>query len=242
MGEALIGTALERESLTVAFGIDTEPETVHGIQVYAPDELSNLLAEHRPNVLLDFTAPHAPVENVQAAADAAVPIVVGTTGLDDEQVEALREAGETVPVLKATNFSRGIQALLDALESAAQTLPTYDVEVTETHHNRKVDAPSGTANTMLSALEIARDEAEVVHGRVGNQPREEAEIGVHSRRAGDVRGEHEVLFANNDEVLTLTHRAESRKVFAAGALDAAVWLVDQHPGFYDYADALEGGA
>jgi len=241
MGKTVVETAVEREDVTVAFGIDADVGSgeVAGVRVYQPDELENLLEESRPNVLIDFTVADAAVETVEAAADAAVPAVVGTTGLSEEQIKRLRDASERVPVLKAGNFSRGIQALLFAVEDAVAALPGYDVEVTETHHNRKVDAPSGTAGMLLDRIEEGREEAERVHGRVGDQPREDGEIGVHARRAGDIRGEHEVLLAGNDEVLTLSHRAESRRVFAEGAIDAAVWLAGQRPDFYGFSDVLE---
>jgi 4-hydroxy-tetrahydrodipicolinate reductase len=153
-------------------------------------------------------------------------------------------------VLHATNFSRGVEALGAAVEGVVGALPGYDVELTETHHNRKRDAPSGTAGTLLDRIETARENGDGnadasngeagrrTYGREGIQPREAGEIGVHVRRAGDVRGEHEVLLAGNDEVLSFTHRAESRRVFAAGALDAAVWLAGREPGIYDFAEVL----
>jgi 4-hydroxy-tetrahydrodipicolinate reductase len=180
--------------------------------------------------------PDASVAHVTAAADAGVPAVVGTTGFDEDQRAALRDAGEDVPVLLGANFSRGVQALLDAVEAAVSALPEYDVEVTETHHNGKRDAPSGTANVLLNRIDETRGASERVHGRVGDQPREEGEIGVHARRAGNVTGEHEALLAGNNEVLELTHRAGSRRVFAAGALDAAEWLADQPAGFYRFEE------
>jgi 4-hydroxy-tetrahydrodipicolinate reductase len=179
---------------------------------------------------------------VQQAAAEAVPAVVGTTGFDETQRQSLEAAAENVPVLIASNFSRGIQALRQAVRTAVDALPEYDIEVTETHHNRKRDAPSGTAKTLLDAIDDIRGDSPRVHGRNGEQPREVGEIGVHARRAGGIHGEHEVMLADNDEVLTLTHRAESRRVFAAGALDAAVWLAGQRPGIYSFRDALEGGA
>jgi 4-hydroxy-tetrahydrodipicolinate reductase len=241
MGQTVLETAVEREDVTVAFGIDADVGSgeVAGVRVYQPGELESLLEESRPNVLIDFTVADAAVETVAAAADAAVPAVVGTTGFSEGQVERLRELSERVPVLKAGNFSRGIQSLLLALEDAVAALPGYDVEVTETHHNRKVDAPSGTARMLVDRIEESRGEAEHVHGREGDQPREEGEIGIHARRAGDIRGEHEVLLAGNDEVVKLSHRAESRRVFAEGALDAAVWLAGQRPDFYGFSDVLE---
>ncbi len=243
MGRTVIETAVQREDVTVAFGVDTDVEggDVDGVRIYQPSELENLLDEVRPNVLIDFTVAEAAVENVEAAATAAVPSVVGTTGFDDGQVDRLVEASEQVPIVKSGNFSRGIQALLLAVEDAVAALPGYDIEVTETHHNRKVDAPSGTATMLLDRIEHGRGHTEHVHGREGHQPREDGELGVHSLRAGDIRGEHEVLLAGNDEVVTLSHRAESRRVFAEGALDAAVWLAGQRPGFYGFEDVLGGG-
>jgi 4-hydroxy-tetrahydrodipicolinate reductase len=193
------------------------------------------------DVLVDFTVPESSVAYVTAAAEAGVPCVIGTTGYEEETgTEALERAAERVPVLRASNFARGIQALLGALHEAVAALPSYDVEVTETHHNGKRDAPSGTANAVLDEIDDARGrELDRVYGREGIQPREEGEVGVHVRRAGGIKGEHEVLLAGNDEVLTLTHRAESRGVFAAGALDAAEWLADREAGSYEFTDVIQ---
>jgi 4-hydroxy-tetrahydrodipicolinate reductase len=195
MGETIIETGVDREDLTVAWGIDADPGvgTVASVTVYGPRELALQLGRYRPNVLIDFSVPEATMTAVDAAAEAAVPVVIGTTGFDDEQLETLRAASETVPVLKATNFARGVQALRRAVESAVADLPGYDVEVSETHHNRKRDAPSGTANTLLEAIEGVRGgsgdavDADRVHGREGEAPRQEGEIGVHARRAGSGR-------------------------------------------------------
>ncbi len=239
MGGELLAAAGERG--WDAVGVSASgADRVAGAPVRSADDVAAVLSD--ADVLVDFTVPAACVDYVSAAATAGVPAVVGTTGFDEGHTAALREAAGTIPVLKAANFARGIQALLGAVRSAVADLPGYDVELTETHHDGKRDAPSGTARTLLSAVEAARDaELERVHGREGVDPREgPGEVGVHVRRAGDVRGEHELLVADNDEVLTLTHRAESRGVFAAGALDAAAWLADdREPGWYDFADVLE---
>ena len=242
MGRTVIGTAADRDDVDVAFGVDVEAGAVNGVEVHAAGELGERIAAGAADVVVDFSVPAATVEAVEAAAGAGVAAVVGTTGHDDAQLEAIRAASERVAVLKATNFSRGVHALLAGLEAVLEATPGYDVEVTETHHNRKRDAPSGTALTIVERIEAVRGDGDRVHGRVGEQPRGAGEIGVHARRAGDVHGEHEVLLAGNDEVLELTHRAESRRVFAAGALDAAVWLAGREPGWYDLADALGAGA
>ena len=243
MGREVIEAASDRDDCAVAVAANRSPvDPVGGVEVADADDLPDLLAGADPgvDVLVDFTGPDSSVEYVAAAAEAGVACVVGTTGFSADQEAALADAAESVPVLRASNFSRGIAALRRAVSAAAAALPGYDVEVTETHHDGKVDAPSGTALTLLEDVEAARpDLDERVHGREGDAPRSEGEVGVHARRAGDVAGEHEVLMAGDENVLELTHRAGSRRVFAAGALDAAAWLAGREAGDYDFTELLE---
>jgi len=218
-------------------GIARESATVEGIAVRPSGELEATLAG--ADAAIDFSVPESSVEGAALAAAAGVPYVVGTTGFDEAGLGALREASEAVPVLKASNFARGVRTLLRLVEAGVEALPEYDVELTETHHSGKLDAPSGTANSILDAVDGARgEELDRTHGREGEHRREESEVGVHVRRAGTVRGEHELLLAGNDEVLALSHRAESRRVFAAGAVDAAEWLEGRAPGWYSFDDVL----
>ena len=269
-GGEIVAEATDRGHDVV--GVATGADTVHGVDVHPGDDLPDLLDD--ADAVVDFTVPGASREHAALAAAAGVPYVVGTTGFDEQGMAALREASETVPVLKASNFARGVQALLQVVEAGVAALPSYDVELTETHHNGKRDAPSGTANTILDVVDEARaarsaadgsssaeqssadrssgrdpredgdeprnemEPLDRTHGREGEHLRDESEVGVHVRRAGNVRGEHEVMLAGNDEVVTLTHRAESRRVFAAGAVDAAEWLVGRDAGWYDFADVL----
>lgn len=242
MAREVMETAGERgDDVVVAVSESTASATRDGVSIDPAADLPDLLASERPDVLVDFTVPESSVRYVEACADAGVPAVVGTTGFSEEEYARLREASGRVAVLKAANFARGIHALIGAVREAVETLPGYDVELTETHHNRKRDAPSGTAKTILSEISAAGTGMDEVYGREGTHPRRDEAVGVHVRRAGDVRGEHEVMLADNDEVLTLAHRAESRAVFAAGALDAAEWLAGRAPGFYEFGDALEDG-
>jgi 4-hydroxy-tetrahydrodipicolinate reductase len=241
MGRAVISEADARgHEIVVAVNRTPDTEAVAGVPVAPSQDLEAMLAAEEPDALVDFTGPEASVAYVRAAADLDVPAVVGTTGFSEEQGEALLEASKEIPLLRAANFSRGVQALERAVTAALSALADYDVELTETHHNAKTDAPSGTAKELLAAIDAELGGAKRVHGREGDAPREEGDIGVHARRAGDITGEHEVLLAGNDEVLTLEHRAESRGVFAAGALDAAEWLADESPGFYGFEDVLDG--
>ncbi|CAI48837.1 4-hydroxy-tetrahydrodipicolinate reductase [Natronomonas pharaonis DSM 2160] len=218
-------------------GVARSQTSVGDVRVYPTEEFPELL--DNADAVIDFTVPEATREHVQAAAAAGVPYVIGTTGFDDDGMAALRTASESTAVLKASNFARGVQALLRVVEAGVEALPEYDIELTETHHNGKRDAPSGTANTILDVVDETRDEAlDRTHGREGEHRRGDDEVGVHVRRAGTVRGEHELLLAGNDEVLSLTHRAESRRVFAAGAVDAAEWLADRSAGWYDFEDTV----
>lgn len=240
MGSAVRAVIEERPELETALASTRAAAEYPAIAetVVAPSELPDTL-DDSIDVLVDFTVPTAAVEAIDAAAAAGVPAVTGTTGFDSEQQGALDKAADDIALLHAPNFSRGIQVLLGTIEDAVAQLPGYDIEVMETHHNRKRDAPSGTANSILDAIKTTRNDATAVHGRSGEAPRSTDEIGVHARRAGSITGEHEVLLAGEHEELRLAHRAESRNVFAAGALDAAEWIVDKPPGWYRFAEVIE---
>lgn len=236
MGKTVLAVARERD-LDIAFAVNrgADGEHVEGVPVQPSTEFEALLDAERPDAVVDFTGPEATVAYASACATYGVPLVTGTTGYSEADIAALEEAGTETPVLVGANFSRGVQALLDAAESAVENLPEYDIELTETHHNGKRDAPSGTAKVLLDRVEGTRKaESDRVHGREGEAPREGDEIGVHARRAGDITGEHEVLLAGNHEALELTHRAGSRDVFAEGALDAAAWIATQPADYYRF--------
>ncbi|QLK25044.1 4-hydroxy-tetrahydrodipicolinate reductase [Natrinema zhouii] len=240
MGREVLAAAAEREDCDVVFAVNREPAgdaTVEGVEIEPAAEFDSLVADREPTVVVDFTGPESAVDYVETCAGAGVAFVTGTTGFDDE-FEALEAASEDIAVLHAPNFARGVQALVNVVGDAVQDLPGYDVELVETHHNGKRDAPSGTANRLLKEIEANGDFTERTHGREGDAPRSEREIGVHALRAGDVTGEHEIVLAGNHEEVRLTHRAEDRGVFAAGAVDAAVWIAGQKAGWYDFADVI----
>lgn len=241
MGQEVLDVLDERD-IDVAFAV-ARSGPVDGSSappIESSDTFGELLAGRETDVVVDFTVPAASVQYAETAAEAGVPLVTGTTGFTDDELAGLEAAGEDIPVLVGANFARGVQALIGAVEAAVGALPEYDVELTETHHNAKRDAPSGTANVILDHIDQARErESTRVHGREGEALRSENEIGVHARRAGDVTGEHEILLAGNREMLSLTHRAGSRAVFAAGAIDAAEWLTEQDPGYYRFSAIAE---
>lgn len=195
------------------------------------------------DVLVDFSAPDALAANLGAARAAGIPIVIGTTGLEEAHVVMLAEAAKAVPVLQSGNFSLGVTLMAHLVREAAARLgPDWDIEVLEMHHRMKVDAPSGTAKLLGEAAAAGR---EIVlsdhmesgrHGMTG--ARNKGAIGFATLRGGTVAGEHSVIFAGPEERLTLSHSAENRMIFAHGAVKAAQWLIGKPAGRYTMNDVL----
>lgn len=195
------------------------------------------------DVLIDFSAPDALAANLAAAQAAGKPIVVGTTGLEEEHFVSLAQAATAVPVLQSGNFSLGVTLMAHLVREAAARLgPQWDIEVLEMHHRLKVDAPSGTAKLLGEAAAAGRgislsDNMESGrHGMTGK--RAEGAIGFATLRGGTVAGEHSVIFAGSEERLTIAHSAENRMIFARGAVAAGAWLVGQPAGRYTMDDVL----
>lgn len=195
------------------------------------------------DAVIDFSHADATTDVCAAAARTKKPLVIGTTGHAASQLVAIKNASEKIPLILASNFSVGVNTLFWLTRKAAELLGRdFDLEIVETHHRWKKDAPSGTAKRLAEILCEARKlsyEKDVAHGRegmIGERP--DAEIGMHSIRAGDVVGEHTVIFASKGERLELTHKAASRETFAIGALRAAQWLVRKPSGLYDMEDVL----
>jgi 4-hydroxy-tetrahydrodipicolinate reductase len=203
------------------------------------------LSTHLSNidVFIDFTLPAALQDNLNFCIKHNKPVVIGTTGLNVEQKVALQEAAKHIPVVFAANYSVGINLLLNLVRQTASVMgDTADIEIIETHHRYKKDAPSGTAVAIGEAIadELGRDLNQcAVYGREGDTgERNHNTIGFATVRAGDVIGDHTVLFADIGERLEITHKASSRLTFAKGAIKAANWLQQQPAGLYDMADVL----
>lgn len=197
----------------------------------------------RGDVLIEFSSPAATIAHAREAAKIGCALVIGTTGLPEPRLSVLQQVSRKVPVLVAPNMSVGVNVLYQLAEQAVRALgPDYDIEIVETHHAGKKDAPSGTARRLAEVLAHARgsDLRRVgVHGRQGLQPRgSHQEIGIHAVRAGDVVGDHQVILATPGERVELIHRASSRDTFAHGALRAARFLAGRRPGLYDMRDVL----
>ena len=193
---------------------------------------------------IDFTVHSFTAQVIEVALKHGTSLVIGTTGHTDAERALIRQAAEKLPVVFASNYSVGVNTLFWLTRQAARVLKQerFDIEVTEMHHKHKIDAPSGTARTLLEILNSETGTTyanDVAHGRVGNiGPRKPREIGMHTLRGGDVVGDHTVIFAADGERVELTHKASSRLTFAAGAVHAAVWLSGKPAGLYDMQDVL----
>ncbi len=213
--------------------------TANGIIV--SDDPLEVLAHSQ--ALLDFTAPDATVAHAELAAQARIPMVIGTTGLTDEHLAKIAAAARHAPIIRAGNMSLGVNLLTQLVKQVAAALDAdYDIEITETHHHHKVDAPSGTALMLGEAAAEGRGEnlSEISdRGRDGlTGPRKRGDIGFHALRGGSVIGEHDVIFSGEGERIILSHKADDRLLFARGAVKAALWGRTQKPGEYSMLDVL----
>ncbi|MBM3578227.1 MAG: 4-hydroxy-tetrahydrodipicolinate reductase [Alphaproteobacteria bacterium] len=230
--------ALERPGAP-ALGADSGGATPNGVPITS--DVAAALAD--ADAIVDFSAPTSSVEMAKAAADAKVAVVIGTTGLSQEDLAAIAKCAQKTAIVRSGNMSLGVNLLAVLVERAARALgPAWDAEIVEMHHRLKVDAPSGTALLLGEAVAHGRgvDLAEnSARGRAGlTGPRRIGEIGFASLRGGTVVGDHTVIFGGAGERIELSHRAEDRGVFARGALAAALWTRGKTPGLYSMADVL----
>jgi 4-hydroxy-tetrahydrodipicolinate reductase len=205
-------------------------------------KLTDELTGEKPDVVIDFSLPDGTMKFLGPCRDGGIAMVIGTTGLTDPQEDEILEAAGIIPIVKAGNYSMGITLLCKLVAIAADALGSdYDIEVTETHHRFKKDAPSGTAIMLARSIceSVSKNyEESVVFGRQGDCPRNQGEIGMHAIRLGDTIGEHTVSFGSLGETVTLGHSAHTRDTFVRGALHAGKWLEGKAPGMYDMADVL----
>ncbi|MBD3387883.1 MAG: 4-hydroxy-tetrahydrodipicolinate reductase [Candidatus Altiarchaeales archaeon] len=239
MGRAAAKKIVEAGDIEIVAAYDLKPGgPVEGVKVQDIKELDGGL--DGVDVAVDFTLPSACCENAKTISDAGVKLVVGTTGFDEGQMKKLKDMVEPVGAVISPNMSVGVNVFWQLVGEAAEKFKGYDIEVVEAHHRFKKDAPSGTA---LKAVEriceaSGRDvRGDVVYGREGECPRREGEIGVHSIRAGDIVGEHTVIFSTLGERFEIRHQAHSRESFASGIPDA-IRFIKARKGVYDMQDVL----
>ena len=239
MGQMISSIVKDTEDVVITAGVDVFCEQKNDYPVYK--DIKECREEF--DVVIDFSKADQTMEDFLDYCIAnQKPVVLCTTGLSEAQLDKLDEVSKKVAVLRSANMSLGINLLLKLLKEVSKTLATagFDIEIVEKHHNRKLDAPSGTALALGDAVNSALDnEYEYVYDR--SQRREERpkkEIGFSAVRGGTIVGDHDVIFAGQDEVITLSHTAYSRAVFAKGAISAALFLKNQKPGMYDMSDVI----
>ena len=237
MGRAIIESV--KDGCTIVAGVDVNASALStGFPVY--EKISDFPG--KADVIVDFSHHSALPSLIEYAKATKTPIVLATTGHTDEELALIEESVNEIAIFRSGNFSLGINLLITLAKQAAKTLGTdFDVEIIEKHHNKKLDAPSGTALMIADAIASEREESEYVFDRHSERKaRESKEIGLHSVRGGTIVGEHEAIFAGENEIVTISHSAASREIFATGALRAAVYLAKKEKGLYNMTDMIEG--
>jgi 4-hydroxy-tetrahydrodipicolinate reductase len=235
MGGNVLDLRKDDAGAVAVCGVDLYPREI-GIPVYT----SFADIQEEADVIIDFSSPTGLKERLDYAKEKGVGIVLAATGFTEEDLAMVKEYSQYIPLFKTANLSVGINVMQLLVELAAKRLEGYDVEILEKHHNLKKDAPSGTALMHAETLKAAYDDKKhFVNGREGIVgARDKDEIGIHAIRGGTIVGEHEVMFAGEDEIITITHSARSKRVFAVGAVRAAKFLKGRAPAIYDMQDLL----
>lgn len=238
MGQTITRLAKENNELTIVAGVDPFDGVANDYPVFKSIEECNVEAD----VVIDFASAKAVDSLLTYCLDKKLPVVLCTTGLSEEQLVKVKEASKEIAVLKSANMSLGVNLLIKLLKESAPVLGNagFDIEIVEQHHKMKKDAPSGTALALADAINESMDNrySYVYDRSPRSEARRENEIGISSVRGGTIVGIHDVIFAGEDEVITLNHTAYSRAIFAKGALSAAAFLAGKEAGYYDMQDVI----
>ena len=190
--------------------------------------------------IIDFTNHEQTNDLIQYAISRNLPLVIATTGQTEDEINTILEAGKKIPIFFSANMSLGIAILVELAKTTAKLMGDADIEIIEKHHNRKVDAPSGTALMIADAIKEVRRDATYVKGRNGYEKREKNEIGIHAIRMGNIFGEHEVIIGTDSQTISLKHEVHNRALFAEGALAAAEFIINKSPGIYSMQNMVNG--
>ncbi len=237
MGRVVTQIVGERDDCRIVAGVDLLKENTDFPIFTAPSSI-----DIDADVLIDFSHPSALSGVLEFAVGKNMPVILATTGYEESQISLIRKASERIPVFFTANMSLGVNLLSELAKTAAKVLGTsFDIEIVEMHHNKKIDAPSGTALMLADEIASAVDfDSEYVYDRhEKREKRSKNEIGIHAVRGGTIVGEHEIIFAGTDEVIKLSHSAGSKRIFAAGAVNAAVWISKKKTcGLYSMKDVV----
>lgn len=239
IGRAITRLVQDNDEVKIAVGIDPFTDVPNTYPVFPTIQACDIDVD----VIVDFSTASAVRPLIDYAVSRNTPAVICTTGLSEEDIVYLKEASQKVPIFFSANMSLGVNLLISLAKRAAEILGTsgFDIEIIEKHHNQKIDAPSGTALAIADAINDTLDHA--YHYKYDRstvrEKRKPNEIGIHAIRGGTIVGEHDILFAGNDEFVTLSHQATSKEVFATGAIRAALFLADQPTGLYNMDQLLD---
>ena len=236
MGEEVIKAVEKTKDYKIICGYDTKTENKN-FPVYS--DIKNI--KENPNVIIDFSKPEGSLEILKYARNKNIPIVIATTGFNEEENKIIEEYSKEIPIFKSSNMSLNINLMADILKKVSKYLKDDDIEIIDIHHNRKVDSPSGTAILLADSInEELEEKKEYNLDRMQKrEKRNKNEIGFSSIRGGNIVGDHKVIFYGENESLEITHKAYSREVFAEGALDAAKFIVNQKPGIYTMKNLIK---
>lgn len=238
MGKNIADCVSGRDDCRIIAGIDLKADGNSPFPIYTSADKFNGKAD----VIIDFSHPSALDSIVDYAVRTGTPAVIATTGLSAEQTEKIHEASKKVPMFFTANMSLGVSLLTELAQKAARVLGNdFDIEIIERHHNQKIDAPSGTALMLADAIssQLEGDTKYEYDRHSKREKRSKNEIGIHAVRGGTIVGEHEIMFAGNDEIITLSHSARSKQIFAVGAVNAALFLKGKEPGLYTMKELVE---
>lgn len=238
MGQVITDIVAKDEETTMVAGIDINDNLSNDYPVFTDIDECDVKAD----VIIDFANSKAVDKLLDYSVRTGTPVVLCTTGLSEEQLKKVNDASKKVAILRSANMSLGVNTLLKLVKTAAQVLAAadFDIEIVEKHHNQKIDAPSGTALALADSInEALNNEYSYVYDRSQvREKRSKKEIGLSAVRAGTIVGEHEVIFAGNDEVIEFKHTAYSKAIFAKGAVSAAKFLNGKSNGMYDMSDVI----
>lgn len=237
MGQAIVKAVADREDAVISAGVDIFTDCGYDFPVF--NDFKKIDTE--ADVIIDFSNPVVLDGLLSHARGKKLPAVICTTGYSTAQVQQIKEAAKEIAVFHSGNMSLGINLIIELSKKAASVFGSaFDIEIVEKHHNQKIDAPSGTALMIADGIsEVMDKEPQYVYDRHAyRKKREKNEIGIHSVRGGTIVGEHEVIFAGHDEVLSIKHEAHSKEVFAVGSINAAVFLNGKEAGLYNMSDLL----
>ncbi len=242
MGRAVTLSISDTADCEIVCGIDVFDEVKYGYPVFSSPALVSKDIASNADAIIDFSNPAALAGLLEFAVENSIPAVICTTGLNDAQLNLIKNAATKIPVFFSANMSLGVNLVCELAKKAAKVLgDSFDIEIVEMHHNQKIDAPSGTALMIADSIkdELDDDIRYEYDRHSKREKRTKKEIGIHAVRGGTITGEHEVIFAGHDEIIKISHSARSKELFATGAVNAAKFIIGKPAGLYNMTDMLK---